>query len=103
MDKYDKQIKKIKSGELNLSREWENGMGLFKFVGEDFDGYKIGMGCLTMIRSDQGYWAFTKGEIDKELTEEIKNDKRIPTDFQLIKDDLEVFAEWQRRIDLLNT
>lgn len=52
------------------------------------------VGCLTQIRGI-GYQAITP-----ELTQEIKNDKRIPkTVDEITPESLAVFKEWQRRLD----
>lgn len=49
--------------------------------------------CLTMIRNN--YEAYTP-----ELTLAIRNDERIPNDVDdITKENLYVFAEWQRRLD----
>lgn len=57
------------------------------------DGYPCG--CLTQVRASWSIKAWTP-----ELTEAIRRDVRIPTrEFDITVADLEVFAEWQRRLD----
>lgn len=58
-------------------------------------------GCLIQIRIDRGYNAVINGIIDRELTEEIRSDERIPAVLNITKESLPVFAEWQRRIKAL--
>lgn len=51
-------------------------------------------GCLTMVHNGR-YVAWTD-----DLTEQIRKDNRIPDDAgDITVKDLEVFAEWQRKID----
>lgn len=52
-------------------------------------------GCLTQVRSQDRFVAWTP-----ELTKTIQNDLRIPVDETgITEENLEVFAEWQRRLD----
>jgi len=109
-DKYDAAIEYLWKNPKEIRAAWGRpithpGGCLFQYVGPEVcvehDGITKASGCLTQIRRDRGYAAFNPaGEIDMELTEEIRNDERIPCIAVKVQlDDLPVFAEWQRRID----
>lgn len=70
---------------------------LFRYCTPDGMPQKVAgnnCGCLVMVRH-HGYFASTN-----RLTEEIRADERIPMDPNEIGvEHLEVFAEWQRRLD----
>lgn len=82
---------------------WTNATPLFEFVGQavNCDPTDVSCGCLTMIRNSKGrYAAFTpRGVIDRELTEMIDADTRLPDVIDdVTKEHLLIFAEWQMRI-----
>ena len=58
-------------------------------------------GCLTQIRSARSYVVgHTNAALAERLTKEIRDDVRIPNDPNKIRiGDLEVLAEWQRKLD----
>jgi MoxR-like ATPase len=103
-DKYDDQIEAIRSvspreRKALIYAEWTLGKDLFAYAGtlDKFTRTEEGLpcGCLTMIRSDEGFVAQTSA-----LTKAIKADTRIPDDPEKITlRHLPVFAEWQRRLD----
>ena len=95
-----------------VNRSWSCGVGLFRFVQDDKEfyqshNYRRGLpkcGCLTQIRFD----GWTSRPVDRPravigfdaLTEEIRTDERIPVNVDgVTRDDLLVFAAWQRRLD----
>lgn len=105
MDKYDLQIEEIKSSK-NISdtiyNQWLHSYGLFKMISPlscILDGPRPG--CLLMI--SEGYYSVLdkNGNRHEQLTQQIRNDKRIPDSANNITiDNLSVFAEWQRRLDI---
>lgn len=102
---YDVQIASLTKNPALIERQWSEAEGLFKCIG--------GMahpeaGCLTMIRNSQdgkhwlGRMAVINGVVDDKLTQEIREDERIPTKCADIKvEHLPIFKEWQERIDKL--
>jgi hypothetical protein len=95
-DKYDLQIERLTEKPELIQEEWFEGKVLFKWVGNGLQ-----CGCLTQIRYNVFFYAINpKGEIDQELTEEIRKDELIPIGIAYVTiEDLPVFAEWQRKID----
>lgn len=114
MDKYDEAIARLRKVYEEEGEEvfiddvvgaWgnclEDGNGcLFLFCTPDGsddleNDNEQNCGCLTQVRG-QNYQAWTD-----RLTYEIRRDKRIPFSEEHIThpDQLEVFAEWQRRLD----
>ena len=97
MDKYDKAIAYLKENPDAIQDAWGTpdlhpAGCLFAYAGPT---EKDGIGCLTQIRGYHECRTETEA-----LTLEIKNDTRIPEHFSYITvDNLEVFAEWQRRLD----
>jgi hypothetical protein len=100
MDKYDEQIQRLLDDPSITHEQWNCWHGIFQCAGNQ-QGFDTG--CLTQIRTnklpDHGrflYHAFTP-----ELTKEIENDERIPFYPEDVKtrEQMEVLAEWQRRID----
>lgn len=105
MDKYDKQIADIEAGSgghsVALKMDWLMGIGLFAFINPtgSFQGYRE-CGCLTMIKMGRGVAIGKDGKTNEKLTTAIRDDKRIPiTSGCITLESLQVFAEWQRRID----
>lgn len=105
-DKYDEQIEELLAlnGEFKdiVVSQWSVGRGLFAYAhrGNRMNG--ITSGCLTMIRAN------TRGRIERPrhmaqteaLTREIEADERIPNSVKgITRDNLPIFAEWQRRLD----
>lgn len=96
MDKYDIQIEELTRGTHSIVNAWSSGRGIFKMIGEDHKK----VGCLTMIRNNEYWFVEINGKRDDILTEAIRNDERIPKLTTEIKpSDLQVFAEWQRKVD----
>jgi hypothetical protein len=105
-DRYDKAIAYLEAHPSEIASAWANpffhpGGALFLYVthnsGESIDlgrgRFKL-CGCLTQVRRG------TRDAETEELTEEIRNDTRIPRDFDNVGiNNLAVFAEWQRRLD----
>ena len=102
-DVYDLEIERLQAipdEEFNseVYGVWLMGEGLFKFL----DKYNQG-GCLTMVKEGK-YDAYLNGEVDDGLTLEIRQDERIPdSSDDITKQSLSVFAEWQRRVDKLQS
>jgi hypothetical protein len=104
MDKYDKQIKFLTANPERITRQWESGIGLFQFIDRSCDDNEsnINSGCLTMIRSNMSCVAIINRNVNNEITEQIRNDERIPINSNDIKvEHLPIFAEWQRKVDQL--
>lgn len=103
MDKYDEAVEYLRENPELIYDRWnypmrEHGV-LFGYVSPKRDemypdpGSKI-CGCLTQVK------AHVHDAYTATLTEAIRQDARIPEDAaDLTEDHLEVFAEWQRRID----
>lgn len=98
-DQYDQHIAYLNKNPEDIYQEWSSGRGLFKMVGEG-----TARGCLTMIRCGIfPHFAYIKNKRNIEITNQIKNDSRIPSRIEDVKlEHLPVFAEWQRKIDELN-
>lgn len=100
MDKYDKQIARLKNDPNNIYDEWREGEGLFKIIGDLNQAHNCG--CLIQIRRDTFFKARVNNRVNYKLTDAIRNDKRIPCDpHNINKNNLRVFAYWQRKIDKL--
>ena len=127
-DTYDRLIDTIMSvgdGEDRVSLVqslWNTACPLFQKVGrhkiEDI-GRVSPCGCLTQIKSANGFFVGTEYEKCVELHEEILRDPRIPESIGVsleldwyenlddkwktinIEETLNAFAEWQRKIDIL--
>ena len=109
-DKYDVQIEKLLDYSAEtLESAWLGGQGIFQFASPTGAPRKTKVGrcgCLTMIRGCATSVAWTP-----QLTEEIRADTRLPCNMTHFKQDwvrwtraerrkhLQVFAEWQRRLD----
>lgn len=97
MDKYDKAIEYLKENPDAILDAWvkpdlHQAGCLFAYAGPK---ESVDIGCLTQIR---GYHEF-RAETDA-LTVAIKFDTRIPESVSDVTvDNLEIFAEWQRRLD----
>lgn len=103
---YDEQIECLTQYPEAIYHSWNASQGLFKAIRGDSFVYdlKYSAGCLTQIRVVESRAAFVNGKVDINLTKEIREDARIPTDpFKITAEDLPVFKEWQERIDLLQT
>ncbi len=96
-DKYDEAVAYLTKHPRKIFDAWdlpdETPHGcLFMPVRGD---YSFCCGCLTEVASG------LRRACTNELTEAIRADVRIPTNpREITPDDLPVFAEWQRRIDL---
>lgn len=95
---HDEQFKEV------IFKAWtnfEDHSPLFDTIGNKND---FSHGCLTQIRTGYrvGVFAAPNGIINYELTREIVADERIPkSPMTITKESLPVFAEWQRKIKLL--
>ena len=93
-DKYDEAIEYLTDNPDIIHRAWGEASThpqgcLFGYVGTG--------GCLTMIRN-----GWRGDEQHPELTVMIRADERIPTSGgDIVPADLPVFAEWQRKIDVI--
>lgn len=101
MDKYDLAVQYLKEHPEEIGKAWDQFADheagcLFLFCTKNgVRSWGERCGCLTQIRFDPSLIAF-----NRELTQEIRQDTRIPTRPEDIRiDDLPVFAEWQRRLD----
>lgn len=99
-DKYDEAVEYLKANPDRIGAAWSlpsstQGGCLFKYA-NGIHG-EADTGCLTMIRDEASL--HVPGRPD--LTQEIRNDPRIPEHKRLITvSDLPIFAEWQRRLDV---
>ena len=110
---YDEQIVELTKNPDKIYEAWNTpvyfnnyGKTLFDKIGSEIDasGLPLTTGCLTQIRSSETYAAFIKGELDKELTNEIRADHRLPDNgYDITVEHLPIFKEWQERIDKLQT
>jgi hypothetical protein len=100
MDRYDREIKRLTESPEKIIGAWRECMPLFEYASHDghTEDLQHGcVGCLTMIRQDDGMVAQTP-----ELTAAIRADERLPTSGQAITvESLPAFAEWQRKLDAL--
>ena len=101
-DKYDLAVEYLRQHPEKIEDVWlephDHMAGcLFQFAQKDpYETIKEA-GCLTMIR----LYSCHKVPSRSDLTEEIKADTRIPTYVgEITSDNLPVFAEWQRRLDV---
>jgi hypothetical protein len=103
---YNEQIEELtKNPELIIS-DWARGRGLFKILGKDSrEGtYYRSSGCITMIKDDPNMFkAIVRGVVNEELTEEIANDQRVPSQSDDITvESLPIFKYYQEKFDALN-
>lgn len=107
MDKYDFEVERLTKNPILIYEAWNQSTPLFDIAGNpetmDYDDiYAKPIGCLTQIRSFNPNDDETIDWVAQtpELTKEIRNDTRIPSNPHFIKvEDLNVFAEWQRKLD----
>jgi hypothetical protein len=107
MDKYDEAMDYLTEYPEEIPWAWagpdihEAGC-LFKFM-RPYKGNRNELyGCLTMIRNLKkgGPFYVVHVALDDEMTEAIRADERIPTDYSDITvESLPAFAEWQRIAD----
>lgn len=104
MDRYDEAVKYLTENPVEIWRAWgnpaaskEKGGCLFQWAGDKYNLPEQGlMGCLTQIRA-----SISRNAQTEELTEEIRNDERLPTQCgDITVEHLPLFAEYQRKIDL---
>jgi len=104
---YDEQIAYLKENPDAIYSHWDRPTQfgpLFKKVTLEPRIINFKCGCLTQIRNDVDKFAYIQGEMNFDLTDEIRNDERIPKHGSYITiEDLPVFKEWQERIDKLQT
>lgn len=105
MDKYDKAIKYFNDHPSQIRGAWASpgtceGGALFMYASVS-GTRKLGCGCLTQIRGNVNLSAIgPKNMLMRDITDEIRNDDRIPVRSDDVSvDNLYVFAEWQRRLD----
>lgn len=114
MDKYDKQIEELTRSPQNIIQAWGGGVGLFAYVTDGKNNVmRIGVetesgqrfpGCITQIRGGSRIVAIFNGEVNEELTQEIKGDERLPsTASDIMLHHLPLFAYYQRKADALKT
>jgi hypothetical protein len=110
MDKYDIAVTYLREHPEEIHDAWNHPQGRYEGenLGEPLFGYVAPnpgrslsilpdgcskmCGCLTQIVSG------VREAYTQELTKQIRADKRIPHS-DITVNDLEVFAEWQRKID----
>lgn len=103
MDKYDAAIEYLSKNPHRIYDAWnlptEEGGCLFQYADRNGSTFgSPGVGCLTQIRNTNGE-RVVEGRPD--LTQQIAADERIPKNAHNITvNDLHVFAEWQRLIDI---
>jgi hypothetical protein len=99
MDDYDRQIEHLLQHPLETTKQWLSGKGVFRFATVSGTNIREGTdcGCLTMIRDRPKVFRAPTPE----LTRKIYEDERLPTnvDEATTRQQLEVMAEWQRRLD----
>lgn len=100
---YDKQIEELTKNPDQIKSDWFKGEGLFKYINPN--NYDINNGCLTRIRLKPDFYkAIINGKNNEELVQEIAKDDRIPKYSKDITiESLQVFKEWQEKIDLMQT
>lgn len=110
MSRHDKQLVRLTETPRQISHEWSHGMGFFGGVGiSDLhssmaDNPYI---CLTRMKlhlfNNKPVYLIVKGKPDMELTEELRNDNRIPRNGASVNsDNLKYFKEWWEKLDKLN-
>lgn len=98
-DVYDAEVERLMANPGDIPRSWRHFEPLFEFciprgVPSSHNGKCYG--CLTMVRGGSGV-AWTD-----ELTAAIVADERLPRcDEDIRPEHLTVFAEWQRKLDVL--
>ena len=101
VDKYDMAIEYLVAHETEIDAAWDSPTRhtagcLFQYAGNVIDDPHIG--CLTQIRAGE------RVAQTRELTLAIQNDDRLPKCVGHIHlGNLHIFAEWQRKIDLIRT
>lgn len=100
-DKYDEEIEYLKANPDEINDHWSCGKPLFQYVTLDGSG-KDGSGCLTWVKRQSHYKEVNIDiEVNKQIRDEILADDRIPkNENDITIDHLEVFAEWQRKLDV---
>ncbi len=100
---YDEQIEYLTAHPQDIHHQWEAATGLFQFAARGNPSpYDSDCGCLTLIRRNSCMVAITNGEIDEALTQEIRNDTRLPKEVTSITlEHLPIFKYYQEKIDKL--
>lgn len=112
MDKYDAAIKYLADNPHEIEIAWRSPSKhiagcLFAFAITIDTGVRatgaLAYGCLTQIRLHAGYGVTAPTvKLADELTRAIKADQRIPLHpHNIMPDNLPVFAEWQRKLDMV--
>lgn len=101
MDIYDKEVERLTNNPQDIWKDW-NYTGSILFSNAAPKGVVFNKktneyyGCITQVKA-RIYPAYTRN-----LTDEIREDKRVPSDGKYITvEDLPVFAEYRRKIDVL--
>lgn len=99
-DKYDEAIDILTADPTLIHGAWNvpkyaHGGCLFSYATPSGGHEKVGSGCLTQICYNIDQIVDNRPD----LTERIRNDTRIPQNFNITVGDLPVFAEWQRILD----
>ena len=104
-DIYDQEIEYLKRNPRQIYSHWNKSGPLFGRACNPNHDTLSAIGCLTQIRSEDHYNAQTP-----EITTLIREDSRIPYTpsyahkyagiCSITLDDLPVFAEWQRKMDI---
>jgi hypothetical protein len=96
MDIYDLEIDYLQKHPEDIMLHYRKATPLFGYARHP-DHYVAFIGCLVLIRR----FSFAVAETD-ELTEGIRADENIPiSDVDISVDNLHIFAQWQRRIDII--
>lgn len=105
-ESYGDAIEYLTAHPEAIEEAWSNtrdGRGgcLFAFASRNGE-YQVGVGCLTMIRGSEKDDVNCESEFSKEITREIRKDRRLPVSVEDITiASLSVFREWQQRFDVL--
>lgn len=101
MNNYDEQVKRLTERPDRIHGEWSSNKGMFKFIEPKGSATtKLG-GCLTLIRQGT-HFAMPFGEVDKEFTDMIKEDQRLPRlGSEITPAHFPYFIEWLNILDPL--
>jgi hypothetical protein len=102
--KYDEQIAHLIAHPEDIRAQWIAGKGIFGMI--DSIGVRTNnrnVGCLTLIKNNHSFYAYTAGKVNKELTNRIRSDELLPRCFEdITPENLLVFKEYWLEIDELN-
>ena len=106
---YKNQVEYLKQNKGEIYGNWVSAIGVFKFITTppEYNLYskENKCGCIVLIKGcPEEYKAYINGKENEELTNAIVNDNRLPTSWvDISEDNLDVFREWQERIDVMQT